>query len=90
MVTSTSENGGAKTGIINKVRMNYMGFIHWEVLKAAQARHLQEIISSPSACDFSNLLCNNIIENCSIKNDDLSNADKMFSPDIPGLRGKIV
>ena len=61
--TNSSQKGGAMTGIINTVWKNYKGFTHQGVLEAAKVRHLQVMIGSALAHDFSTLVHHNIIEN---------------------------
>ena len=85
-------NGGMgnENDFVLTTSRNYKGFTKCQVFCAIQAQLMQAMTGSQSACDFTNLVCFNIIENCPIKDDNLNNADTMFGPDLAGLRGKMI
>jgi hypothetical protein len=48
------------------------------------------MLGNPSEKDFQGLVSGNLIPNCPIARADISNACKMFGPDLTSIRGKTV
>ena len=55
---------------------------------AIWAQCLQGMMGHPSQHDFKNLVCDQMIQNCPITYHDVTNAYKIFRPDLAALRGK--
>jgi hypothetical protein len=48
------------------------------------------MIRNPSKRDFKNIVRGNLINNCPVTSDDVTNAHAIFGPDLANLRGKTV
>ena len=76
--------------MIQTVRKNYEGFTKKEVLRAKRARELQTMVGAPSEKDYYGVVSNNMLDNCPVHRNDVTNARKIYGPDITGIRGKTV
>ncbi|KAL7469296.1 LOW QUALITY PROTEIN: hypothetical protein ACHAXS_009566 [Conticribra weissflogii] len=74
--------------LINTVRGNFEGYTKKEVVQARNAREALAKVGHPTEREFGELVHHNMIANCPINNQDITNANKIFGPDLPGLRGK--
>jgi hypothetical protein len=61
-----------------------------ELLKAREAREAQAMLENPSEKDFQGLVSGNLIPNCPIARTNISNAGKIFGPDLESIRRKTV
>ncbi len=75
---------------IQTVRENYKGYTKREVLKAKEACRAQGLIGSPSKGDYKAMVQGNMIQNCPIIPDDITNMCTIFGPDLASIRGKMV
>jgi hypothetical protein len=82
----------SKEGFINvqTVRENYEGYTKREILKAKEARWAQGLIGNPSKSNFRGMVRGNMIQNCPITSDDVTNVRAIFGPDLASIRGKTV
>ena len=84
----SSSGDHAATMLVETVRGNYEGYTKKEVLQAKKARRGQGMIGSPSESDYKGMVSSTLIRNCDITPHDVSNARKMFGPQLEGVRGK--
>ena len=61
-----------------------------EVLEAKEARCVMGIIGNPSKRDFKGMVSGNMIRNCPVTTDAITNASAIFCPDLASVRGKTV
>ncbi len=82
----------SKEGFTNvqTVRENYEGYTKHEILKAKEARRAQGLIENPSESNFKGMVRGNMIQNCLITSDDITNVRTIFGPDLASIRGKTV
>jgi hypothetical protein len=80
----------SKEGFINvqTVQENYEGYTKQEILKAKEARRAQGLIRNPSESNFRGMVRGNMIQNCPITSDDVTNMRAIFEPDLASIRGK--
>jgi hypothetical protein len=76
--------------LVQTVGGNYEGFTKQEAIKAREAREAHAMLENPSKKVFQGLVSGNLIPNCPIACADISNARKMFGPDLASIRGKTV
>ncbi len=76
--------------LVQTVHGNYKGFTKREVIKMQEVREAQAMLGNPSKKNFQGLVSGNLIPNCPIARSDISNARKMFGPDLASIRGKTV
>ena len=67
---------------------NNEGHTKYEVLKAEEAWRLQNLMRSPSQRDFEGMVHHNLIKNCLVDQNDVTNVCKIFGPELAGVRGK--
>jgi hypothetical protein len=72
------------------VRENYEGFTKKDVIKAKEDRQAQGLIGNPSKKDFKGMVSNHLIPNCPVTYAAITNARKIFGPDLASIRGKTV
>ncbi len=72
------------------VRTNFEGFSRKQVEGAMAARCLMGMVATPSPRDFEGMVRLNMLKDCPITNDDITNANKIFGTDLATLRGKTV
>ena len=70
---------------VQTVRSNYEGHTKRDVLQAKEARHAQAMIGNPSEGDFKGMVSGNLIKNCPITTTDITNARKIFGPDLASI-----
>jgi hypothetical protein len=61
-----------------------------EVLEAKEARCVMGISGNPSKRDFKGMVSGNMIRNCPVTTDAITNASAIFCPDLASVRGKTV
>ena len=88
--TSSKRNEGEATMNVQTVRENYEGFTKREILKAKEARRRQALIGNPSESDYKGMVSGNMIRNCPITRNNITNARNIFGPDLASVRGKTV
>ena len=69
---------------------NYEGYTKHEVKKAIEARKLQAMLGHPSQRNFEEMVHHNLISNCPVSKNDVTNAYKIFGPDLAGIQGRTV
>ncbi len=74
--------------LIKTVRNNYEGFTKKEIALANEARKAMAKIGHPTEREFTKMVRHKMITNCPITAKDIANANKIFGPDLPGMRGK--
>jgi hypothetical protein len=84
MLTTTKE------AMVDTVKSNREGFTDRDYERAKRARKALELIGYPSPRDFKNMVSSNMIKNCPINPSDVTNAKKIFGPDLATLKGKTV
>jgi hypothetical protein len=86
-----NEDGTKKeVTLVQTVRGNYKGFTKQEVIKVQEAREAQAMLGNPNKKDFQGLMSCNLIPNCPIACAGISNARKIFGPDLASICGKTV
>jgi hypothetical protein len=81
---------GVKVLHVQTVRSNYEGHTKRDVLQAKEAQRAQAMIGNPSKGDFKGMVSGNLIKNCPVTMTDITNARKIFGPDLASIRGKTV
>jgi hypothetical protein len=75
---------------IQTVQQNYEGFTKHEVLQPKEARRVMGMIGNFSEEDFKGMVRGNMIQNCPVTPDLITNARTIFGPNLPSLQGKTV
>ena len=75
---------------VQTVRQNYEGYTKKEILQAKEARRAMGLIGYPKDQDFKGMVRANMIPNCPIDVNDITNARDIWGPDLASLRGKTV
>ena len=75
---------------VSTVWDNYEGFSKHQIKNAVRARRLMSMVATPSPRDFQGLVRHNLLKDCPITPDDVSNAHAIFGPDLASIRGKTV
>jgi hypothetical protein len=84
------DTGNRAFVMVNTIKENCEGFTRREVDKAKEARGALALVRYPSPKDCMNMVRSNMIKNCPISPTDITNAHKLFGPDIATLKGKTV
>jgi hypothetical protein len=79
-----------KADMIDTIKTNREGFTNHDYERAKKARKALGLVGYPSPTDFKNMVRSNMIKNCTVTETDIANANKIFGPDLPSLRGKSV
>jgi hypothetical protein len=66
------------------VQQNYEGYTKKQVLEANEARCTLGMIGNPSKCNFKDILRGNLISNCPVTTDAVTNAHTIFGLDPAG------
>jgi hypothetical protein len=72
------------------VQENYEGFTKKDVINAKEVWQAQGLIGNPSKKDFKGMVSNHLIPKCPVTYADITNAQKIFGPDLPSIHGKTV
>jgi hypothetical protein len=75
---------------VNTVCENFEGLTRRQVQRATDARHLMQMVASPTEHNFQSMVCLNLLKNCLVTHDDVTNAHKIFGPNLANIRGKTV
>jgi hypothetical protein len=89
LLVQTGSKEAAKV-FVQTVQQNYGGFTKRNVLEAKEARHAMGMIGNPSKEDFKGMVRGNVIKNCQVTPDVITNACVIFGPDLPSLQRKTV
>jgi hypothetical protein len=79
-----------KADMVDTFKANREGFTDRDYERAKIARKALGLVGYPSPMDFKNMVRSNMINNCTVTSPDIANANKIFGPDRPTLRGNIV
>ena len=74
--------------MVMTIKENIKRYTKQAVDGAVKARCLQGMMGHPSQRDFANLVHDQLVQNCPITTNDVTNAYNIFGPDLAGLRGK--
>jgi hypothetical protein len=82
----------SKEGFTNvkTVHENYKGYTKRKILKAKEVQRAQGLIGNPSESNFKGMVRGNMIRNCPIISNNVTNACAIFGPDLASIRGKTV
>jgi hypothetical protein len=85
-------DGAVETGVsfMQTVWGNNEGFTKHKVVQAKEARWAQAILGNPSKMDYKGMVSNNLIANCPITSSNVTNARRIFGPDLASIQGKTV
>jgi hypothetical protein len=75
---------------IKTVWNNMQGFTKRELEEAKAAHKAQGMLGHPMDPKFLEMVCSNMISNCSITENTVKNANLIFGPDLTGVRGRRV
>jgi hypothetical protein len=76
--------------LVNTVRDNFEGHTKRNITKAKEAQRLQGMVGNPTDKEFKGMVCERLITNCPITEQDIENANRIFGPDLANLRGKMI
>ncbi len=88
LIQTASEE--AETMLVQTVHQNYKGYTKRKVLQAKEARCAMGMIGNQSKRDFKNMVKGNLINDCPVISDDVTNARAIFGPNLANLRGRRV
>ncbi len=88
LVQTGSED--ATHAFVQTVRQNYEGYTKKEILRAKEERRAMGLIGYPNEQDFKGMVRANMIPNCPINVNDITNARDIWGPVLASLRGKMV
>ena len=74
--------------LLNSQYENSLNYSNEEIERAKKARNLYAMLGYPSIYDFKMMVKNNMLMNCPVNEKDIDIAEKIFGPDIHGLKGK--
>ncbi len=80
----------AATAFVQMVHQNYEGFTKCEVLQAKEAQQAMGMLGNPSTGYFKQMVRGNMINNCPVTSNTITNACTIFGPDLARLKGKTV
>ncbi len=66
------------------------GYTACEMAEAKAAREAQGMIGYPTNHDFLGMPCANMIINCHVTESAIQNANRIFGPNLVGVRGRTV
>ena len=76
--------------VLQQVVTNKLGFTDHQVAMAYCARELYHMCGAPTVAKFKLLLKTGFLHNCPVAQDNVNNAEKIFGPDIPTLKGRTI
>lgn len=87
-----SEVVGTRRGValVNTVKENSESYTKREVKRATESRRLMSIIGRPSERQMIDIINKRLIPNCTVTEQDITNAREIFGPDVGSLKGKTV
>ena len=83
-------DGEMALDFVQTIRGNYDGFTRREVEEARAAREAQGMMGHPTDRDFLGMVRANMIHNCPVTASAAENANRIFGPDLAGVRGRTV
>jgi len=75
---------------IDTVRKTMEGFTKREVEEAKAAREAQAMLGHPTDREILGMVRSNMINNCTVTDSAIQNANRIFGPDLAGVRGRTV
>jgi hypothetical protein len=75
---------------VQTIRERYEGYTKREVMAARSAREAQAMMGHPTDREFRNMVRTNMIQNCPITVEAVDHSNKLFGPDLAGVRGRTV
>ena len=88
-LSNTFENDPA-VSLVETVKNNLSKFTKRQIERAKTARRAYGMVGRPSPRDFRNMIRGHMINNCPVTTEDIDNADIIYGPDVPALKGKTV
>jgi hypothetical protein len=79
LLVQTGSKEAAKV-FVQTVQQNYEGFTKRKVLQVKEGRHAMEMIGNSSKEDFKGMVRGNMIQNCPVTPDAITNAHTIFCP----------
>lgn len=76
--------------MVPTVQDRFVGYSKHDVLGAIETQRLQNMVSEPSNEDYEGMVCEKMIKNFPVDNNDIKIAHIIFGPDFAGLRGRTV
>ena len=76
--------------MVTTIRENFEGYMKKQVEGAIKAHCFQAVLGHPSRKHFKNMLHANLITNCPVTPENISDAHQLFGEDLAGLRCKTV
>ncbi|KAL7460882.1 LOW QUALITY PROTEIN: hypothetical protein ACHAXS_001318, partial [Conticribra weissflogii] len=76
--------------LMNTICTNYKGYSQRQIQDAEKAREAVAMVGHPTKREFTNMVRLNMIKNCDITPEAITNAFKLFGPDLAGMKGKTV
>ncbi|KAL7447592.1 hypothetical protein ACHAXS_006643 [Conticribra weissflogii] len=76
--------------LINTICNNYKGYSQRQIRDAEKACEAMAMVGHPTEREFTNMVHLNMIQNCKVTPEAITNAFKIFGPDLEGVRGKTV
>ncbi len=87
---TSKDNSNFECMLVNTVRDNFEGHTKRNTDKAQEAQRLQGMVGNPTDKEFKGMVRERLITNCPITVQDVENANRIFSPDLANLRGKMI
>ena len=75
---------------VQTVQGNMEGFTKCEVEEARKAREAQGMLGHPTDRDFLGMVHGSMISNCPVTPTPVQNTQRIFGPDLAGIRGRTV
>ena len=75
---------------INTVRKKMEGFSKCKVKEAKVACKAQAMVGHPTNREFLGMVRSHMISNCNVSDTAIHNANRIFGPDLTGVRGRTV
>jgi hypothetical protein len=75
---------------LNTIKTNREGFTERDNERAKRARKALGLVGYPSPKYFKHMVSSNMIKNCPVTSIEVTNANKIFGPDLATLKGKTV
>ncbi|KAL7503385.1 hypothetical protein ACHAXN_001183 [Cyclotella atomus] len=75
---------------VQTIRERYEGYTKQEIEAARSAREAQAMMGHPTDREFRNMVRTNMIQNCPITVEAVDHSNKLFGPDLAGVRGRTV
>ena len=75
--------------LLQTVQKNFEGFTQRQVKQAKLARRTQAMVCHPTDDKFKQMVSSKTLRNCHLKVKDVTNAQAIFGPYLPGLGGKM-